>query len=404
MGTVALLLFAAVAIPSTARGGRTPEWLRTYMAEYSAGKLAKAHAMIPAWGRRYSKNCDACHYPAPPRLNAEGQRFKWAGYRYPDAIGEKVEVERIQNYVSLRGRMRYNYAKTQDQPASTSEFAFNDATFFYAGPFEKNYGGFFELEREPSGEVELVANVVTAWGKENSYGGFRIGQMHWLQRVGLAGFDRPTGVRTPNPVGGRLTSAVPFSFSPDQLGVEAYYVVGGKNRISVQVLNGINTAGGGVGGDADKKKDFVVVEQYLIDEAGSGITAVGYYGSLKALRPAVDSTLTSHFWRLGVSANKIVSNFEILGSFLYGKDFDLPTGVGAFSASDQKGLGYWFYGGYLFPKPSLTVFGRYERVDPNTDLDNDATGRWVLGGVLPVGLPQYLRLALEGAVDVPQLS
>ncbi|HEU5260842.1 MAG TPA: hypothetical protein VFU41_05380, partial [Gemmatimonadales bacterium] len=47
---------------------------------------------------------------------------------------------------------------------------------------------------------------------------------------------------------------------------------------------------------------------------------------------------------------------------------------------------------------------RYERVDPNTDLDNDATGRWVLGGVLPVGLPQYLRLALEGAVDVPQLS
>ncbi len=407
MRRIGLLVLAAVVTPSTARAGRTPEWLRTYIAEYSARTLEKAHAMIPAWGRRYSKNCDACHYPAPPRLNAEGQRFKWAGYRMPDALGEKVEVEKIQNYVSLRGRMRYNYAKTQSQAASTSEFAFNDATFFYAGPFEKNYGGFFELEREPEGAIELVAQMGSAWGKENSYGGFRIGQMHWLQRVGLAGFDRPTGVRTPTPVGGRLTKAIPFSFATDQLAVEAYYVVGGKNRVSAQLLNGINAEGRGDEGDADKKKDFVFIDQYLIDDAGSGITAVGYYGSLKAL---VDTgsfaSLTSHFWRLGVTANKIVSNFEVLGSFLYGKDLDLPVnGTPQIIASENKGLGYWFSGQYMFPEAaSLTLFGRYERVDPNTDVDNDANGRWVLGGVLPVGLPEYLRLALEGAVDVPQLS
>lgn len=398
MHTIGLLLLAAVVTPFTARPSRTPLWVRAYMAEYSPRNLEKTHAMIPAWARRYSKNCNACHYPAPPRLNAEGQRFKWAGYRYPDALGEKVEVERIQNYVSLRGRMRYNYAKTENQPASTSEFAFNDVTFFYAGPFEKSYGALFELEREPEGSIEIVAQMASAWGKENSYGGFRIGQMHWLQRVGLAGFDRPTGVRTPTPVGGRLTKAIPFSFATDQLAVEAYYVAGGKNRTSVQLLNGVNTEGRGDEGDVDKKKDFVAINQYLIDEAGSGVTAVGYYGSLDT------AGTTAHFWRVGLTANKIYKDFELLGAVMYGKDFDLPVTLG-FPGNETKGLGWWVSGQYLFSQAaSLTVFGRYERVDSNTDLDNDADGRWVVGGVLPVGLPEYLRLALEGAVDVPQLS
>jgi hypothetical protein len=52
----------------------------------------------------------------------------------------------------------------------------------------------------------------------------------------------------------------------------------------------------------------------------------------------------------------------------------------------------------------LTVFGRYEFVDPNTDVTDNGTKRLVLGGVVPVGLPEYLRFALEGALDLPQAS
>jgi hypothetical protein len=399
MHVVSLLLVAALpaaGTPSAARADRMPERVRTYMAEYRERALDKAHALIPAWARRYNKNCDACHYPAPPRLNAEGQRFKWAGYRYPDELGEKVEVEKIQNYVAFRGRVRYDYAKTQNQPASTSEFAFEDATVFYGGPFEKRYGAFFELEREAENAVELTAHIAAAWGKENAYGGFRIGQMHWLQRWGLAGFDRPVGVRTPTPVSGAVTAALPFAFATDQLGVEAYYVAGGKNRLSAQLLNGVNIEGKGDEGDADKKKDVVLIDNFLIDEAGSGVTAVGYYGSLDT------AGTTAHFWRLGLTANKIYKDFELLGAVVYGKDFDLPLAMG-FPGNENKGLGWWVSGQYMVPQAaSLTVFGRYERVDPNTQTANDARSRWVVGSVLPVGLPQYLRLALEGAVDVPQ--
>jgi hypothetical protein len=278
----------------------------------------------------------------------------------PEDIGKPASVDEVKNYIALRGRVRYVYDKTEGQPASTSSFQFNDATLFFAGPFGKNYGAFFELERESNGELGLQAHVESAWGKEKSYGGFRVGLMHWLLRDGVAGFDRPTGIRTPIPVDGPLTAGIPFAFSQDQLGMEVYYVAG-RNRLSAEVLNGINAGGGAGASDSDKKKDFVVTDQFLFDDAGSGLTAVGYYGSLRGADPAAES-VTSHFWRVALSANKIVNQFEALGGVVYGKDTDLPTG-GAFSSPDVTGLGYWFYAGYSVPVKSggnpLTLYGRY---------------------------------------------
>jgi hypothetical protein len=388
---------------------------REYVARYTGHNLASAYHWIPAWARRYNVNCSHCHAPAVPRLNATGIRFKWAGYRMPEEIGDPVEVQKIQNYISLRGRMRYDYAKTEGEPSSNSSFSFSDATLFYSGPFGRNYGAVFELEREAENSVELVAHIQSAWGKETSYGGFRAGQMHWFLREGIAGFDRPTGVRTPIPVGGALTAGIPFAFSNDELGLEAYYVRG-RNRLSAEVLNGINAEGKGDEGDPDNKKDFVGIDQFLLDDAGSGITAIGYYGTLKGA-DALAATTTSHFWRLGASVNKNIRNFEVLGSIIYGKDTDLPVVPGGtFGTSEVKGLGYWFYGGYTFTKPessdttasegnegiNLTLFSRYEYLDPNTDLDDNANRRFVLGAVLPLNLPEYIRTALEYAVDFPQ--
>jgi len=382
---------AAVVATSPAYGGGSSTWVRSYTASYAA------HASIPAWARKYNMNCSGCHYPAAPRLNAAGIRFRWAGYRMPDEMGEKIDVTQVSNYVSLRGRMRYEYSKTESQPVSTSAFTFNDVTLFYGGPLGRNFAGFSELEREPSGEVGLVAHVMGVWGKEKSYGGFRAGQMHWLLRDGVAGFDRPTGVRTPNPVNSPVTAAIPFRFSADQLGVEGF-LVSGRNRASVEVLNGIHTTGSGDPPDPDTEKDFAVTDQLLFDDAGSGLTAVGYYGTVKGLDPLA-STLRSHFMRVAISANKIVNRFEILGGFVYGKDQDLPA-----AAADVSGMGYWVSGQYMFPKSSLTVFGRYEFVDPNTDVSDNGSTRVVGGLVLPVGLPEYLRLALEGALDFPQAA
>src|SRR6266540_7090048 len=90
--SLALAGIIAAAVPSVARAGGGPAWLRAYMTSYSTRSLAASHALIPAWARKYNMNCSGCHYPAAPRLNATGIKFRWAGYRMPDAIGENVDV------------------------------------------------------------------------------------------------------------------------------------------------------------------------------------------------------------------------------------------------------------------------------------------------------------------------
>ncbi len=398
MHVIGWLLLAAIATPAHAPVGRTPAALRTYMAAYSARNLEEAHAMIPAWARRYSKNCDACHYPVPPRLNAEGQRFKWAGYRYPDAIGEKVEVEKIQNYVAAGTSVAYEYNKEEGLPA-TNSFSAPAITLFYAGPLGRTFSGFLELEHGPENEIERVVHVSTLWGKENSYGGFRFGQMHNLFEWGVAGFDRPAGITAPTPIDEPLTAAIPFMLGEHALGLEGYYVAG-RNRFSAQVLNGITTEGEIGAADADTKKDFLVTDQVLIDEAGSGVQAMGYYGTVVGL-DTLSPGLTSHFWRVGLTANKIYRDFELLGGVVYGKDIDLPAGL-AFSGNQNRAVGYWVSGQYFVAKAPVALFGRYEFRDPDTDVPDDANRRFVVGAVVPLNLPQYLRWAVEYRLDSPQ--
>lgn len=235
MHVIGWLLAAAMATPAPARaGGATPARLRTYMAEYSVRNMGKAHALIPAWARRYNVNCDACHYPVPPRLNATGIKFKWAGYRMPDQIGDKVEVEKIQNYLAGHGVLQYEYTKTEGQ-AATNAFAVPEVGLFYGGPVGRSYSGFLELERNPDGTT----------------------------------------------------------------------------------------------------------------------------------------------------------------------DPDLPSSL-AFPGDENKRVGYWVSGQYYIPKAPLVLFGRFESVDPNTQVSNDAVRHFVAGAVLPINLPQYLRWTLEYRLDSPQ--
>lgn len=66
-------------------------------------RVSDAHA-IPAWARKYDQPCQMCHYPAVPRLNAFGHKFRQAGYRTPDEINQVIKVENVSNYLSVRGR------------------------------------------------------------------------------------------------------------------------------------------------------------------------------------------------------------------------------------------------------------------------------------------------------------
>jgi hypothetical protein len=356
-------------------------------------------ASIPAWARKYNMNCSGCHYPAVPRLNATGVRFRWAGYRMPEEIGEDAQAQQVSNYLAARARFRYVYEKIEGEPAEESNFELPDVSVFYAGALGKNLGGLLELAKEDD-EVEFGAFVTGVWGNERAHGGFRAGQSHLLLGAGLAGFDRPIGIAAPTPVAGPVTSAIPFSYAGDQAGVEGFYVVG-RNRVAAQLLGG-SRFGEEEFGRGGKTKDFVLSDQFLIDKNGSGITGSVYLGSVSGVSES-DPDESANFWRLALTASKVVGGFELLGGVVYGKDFDLPVGgTPVFAAADNRGYGYWVSGQYSFPESALTFFGRFEFVDPDTREDRNGNRRWVAGSVLPLNLPEYLRLALEFRQDRPQ--
>lgn len=353
-------------------------------------------AAIPAWARKYNMNCNGCHSPAVPRLNTFGFKFKWAGYRLPEEIGEKQEVANVSDYIAARMAVQYAYNKTEGSPPTTSQFELDNATLWAGGAIGKHFGAFLEFAHNEGG-TELVNHVSGVWGQAENYAGFRVGQMHWLLEGAVAGFDRPTGLAMPTPLGNQLTSALPFVFDSHQLGLEAFWVKG-RNRLSAEVLNGVMIAGAG----NRVAKDVALIDQFIFDKQGSGFTAVAYLGRIIGADP-IAPTLTSKFTRLAITANKIFGPAELMAGYAYAKDTDLPIAAGsAFTTTSVKGNGFWLYGGYTLPKSRMTLFGRYEVVNPNSGVADQGNTRFVLGSVLPVEMPEYLRFALEYTLDQPK--
>lgn len=380
----------------------TQRWIILLTLAATALPLNTAHA-LPAWARKYNMNCDGCHSPAVPRLNAKGFAFKWAGYRMPDEIGEDQEIKNVSDYLAARAQFQYQYGKTQTQSADVNSFVLDNATLFAGGALGKHYGAMFEYAHSDDGN-DLMVNMIGVWGKASQFVGVRGGEIHWLNEGSVAGFDRPTGINFPTPIGGPTTLAVPFQYDSKGLGVEAFYVAG-RNRLSFEVLNSMSPTGETSGSGAPTTKDFVAIDQFIYDTRGSGVTVASYFGSIRGLDTTVTISGTSHYTRVALTANKILGGAEVLGGYVYSKDNDLPVG-GIFTQSTMTGSAYWVYGGYTFPS-ALTVFSRYEFVNPNTDstrAGGAASTRFVLGGVLPVSLPQYLRLAAEYTLDTPHVT
>jgi hypothetical protein len=349
---------------------------------------------IPAWARKYNMPCSGCHYPAPPKLNETGIRFRWAGYRLPGELGQAVLVDQVANYISAQGQVVYQVSRSGNQTAIAADAS--DARLWYMGPLGKHYVGWFEFERMPDATLGLGAQIGGVWGNARSYGGFKVGQGHFLFETGLAGFDRNVALTdVPLPLEGPTTAGVPFVFADDRVGSEVFYVIG-RNRIAAQVLEPVP----GIG--VNNRKDVVLNDQLLLDPLGGGVQVTALYGSVVG----VDSSSTagrSSYWRLAASANHNFGPLEVLGGIILARDNSLPTGgASPFTASSVKGLGYWLSGQYVVPRTPLALYGRYEFADPNTSAAADAASRLVLGGILPLTLPEYLRLNVEYGLRMPQ--
>ncbi|MEW6324634.1 MAG: hypothetical protein AB1515_04540, partial [Nitrospirota bacterium] len=320
-------------------------------------------------------------------LNAVGHRFRRAGYRMPDEFGQGQEITRVGNFLAVRGRGRYEFvgSKLGD---NSSEFQWHDSTIFYAGALTKNFSAFTELEWEASDDIGLVAQIQGIIGSAEHFTMLRIGQIHTLNRVGLGGFDRPTGISTPAVFSMPLTrGGVPFRVNADQRGIELSHVIG-DSRLIAQITNGVDEAGSGTEGDNDTAKDFLVAYERLLDEQASSVTLYGYIGTW---RDDAIPTGRTGFRRYGVAANKIFTNgFEAQGGYIRSEDDGLAA----------PGLNLNGHAAYVELQQFLsdlgfTVLGRFDYIDPNDRLSRDLQFQGTVGAVYP--FQQYLRLAVEAS-------
>lgn len=103
---------------------------------------------IPAFARKYSTNCSACH-TSFPSLNSKGRQFKEAGYRFPELKGEKTISDFLHwdKYLPVSALIK---ARPYDKKGSgdNKQRAIHEVEILIGGVFYKNVSGFFELEAE----------------------------------------------------------------------------------------------------------------------------------------------------------------------------------------------------------------------------------------------------------------
>lgn len=341
---------------------------------------------IPAWERKYGIECSGCHYPVYPRLNATGQRFRWAGYRMPNEFGKEPDVSNVGHFLAARGTGQFVYDNPENANR-TSAFQWDSTTLFFAGAVTEHLSAFNEIEREAANDIGLVAQIQGTFGNPDHFTTVRFGQFHSIYEVGVSGFDRPTGITPPSLFTEPLTtSGVPYQIALDQRGVEVAHVYR-NSRLLAQILNGIDSTGSGTEGENDQDKDLLVAFEQMIDDLASGFTLYGYRGVWH------DGVAPDAFryYRYGASANKIFPfGFEALGGYIHSND-DRPSALGR----SVQGDSFFAEVQQRFGRVNGAALARYDWIDPDRNTGRDVRSKETLGAVYP--FEEHLRLSLEGS-------
>lgn len=353
-----------------------------------------AHA-LPQFARKLKLDCSGCHDAlAFPRLNAVGYKFRRAGFRMPENIGQDELVDfTTDNYFGARIRAD-NATSVTDVDGSTdwlNTFA-GDLTLYPAtGSFAKYFASEAEIGVEPGGVVELEnAYGRVVYGDQDLWLSARFGVFHPLEGFGAS--DRSLGPSRP-----LIFEAAPshdqdtflLVTEPDRVGID----VGLQWRntsLSVEVVNRarLEVEDGqlelvATTPDTRSGKDLVIVAHQILGTR-SGLSAYWAHG-IVAL--PVDPDL----FVAGVNEDTFDDGYDKLGAFASLGDSTLlglaGVQVGFDDALDRvtgtqsrfTSVGAFVEGNYGFTA-HLVGYLRLDYFDPSTDRGDDR----ILGGALGV--------------------
>lgn len=353
-------------------------WLIITLGFVSLPLISNNSWAIANFARKYGVDCSVCH-TVIPKLTATGFRFRAAGFRMPEELGEESKEEfKLKDYFSARIQARYDLKQTKVGSDSTTanQITFKEFTFY---PMTGSFGKYFSTMVEMSFASEEPAEIENAyfrinWGKPDSFWSVRFGIFHPFEGFGAS--DRPLSLSRPlfqtNPA--KYDQSTYFKiWGFDQAGLELGYSY--KNSfLRFTVFNGLNEEGKPAqGGELQKSsgtpsfnnKDIQVTFTQLLGDTGSGFGAYFYHGNIDLTTGNSANLWKNKYNRFALYANyQIKDKANLLAGYAQGSDhrydISLNNVKGTFSS---KG---YFAEGDLYFHEYMGAGIRYDWFDPSS--------------------------------------
>jgi len=302
--------------------------------------ITRSTRAMPMFARKYGVSCSTCHTSAP-RLNETGYRFRAAGFRMPEELGqEPEEAFDIFDYLSTRVQFRTGATRSKIGSVSTT----NHQTLLQAFelyPFTGAWGKHF------SSDIKVTFAPVSspAVAIENLYGKFdagsrrrffsaRAGFFHPYDGFGAA--DSPATISRPlfQTTPANLNQSTFFqTWGFDEGGAEVGFD-NGHTSIRAAVLSGlvINKQGerfsatAGIlakpsAGPTYGAPDFQIFVNHVLHPEGGGLAFHYYHGNLALPIAGTSGFFRNDFDRAAIYASYPVSkHLQLFGAYQYGRD------------------------------------------------------------------------------------
>jgi hypothetical protein len=148
---------------------------------------------MPMFARRYNVPCSTCH-TSPPRLNETGYRFRAAGFRMPEELGNATEIStKLSDHIGFRLQPRVDVIHSSIGPLTKNESdveLFASEGYLWYGPISKHFSASAKVTfwPEESSETEqherLEGTLRFDYGSADNFIDIRAGVPHPLEGFG----------------------------------------------------------------------------------------------------------------------------------------------------------------------------------------------------------------------------
>lgn len=372
--------------------------------------LAPKHSLaIPAWSRLTGSNCSSCHATPTFQLTAFGLDFLRNGHRL-EAAPDKLDasVQKWDNYLSLVWKFR---AYTEENKNPSSQLEQHSFSIYTGGPLSERLSYFTEMYLNENTGSTAGSNVVQGDASRKKLAeaflqynqpvgsGFlavRAGEI-LPEIIHVFGAGARSGEQRALVLNDRANPANPYKPFTRTMGVDAKLNMG-RVEVTAGVVNGAMSATNAI--DSNNHKDWYGAALVAFDQYQSAVGVFHYDGMYSVYTTATGTSTpddpsqtlsyNNDFTRDGLLLRFIRNKWRVVGVYFMGEETVNAAGA------ENDNEGYYALVDFNFTD-RIGVFGRYDLLDPNKDVDRNETTQILVGlnGMLHMSDRSGTRWSLE---------